>query len=263
MRRRVKLVRRRRRRANPSSLISNELIADGLGHFLLEHFRSGAGSVLDLGAGTKPYAPLYELCFDDCVAVDVGSSPHDIGGVDVIADAAGLPFHDATFDCIICTEVLEHCPEPWLVLHEMRRVLKPDGRVYLTTPFLVALHEMPHDYFRFTPSALRGMSEDAGFECCSVNPRGDRLAVTLLTLQFPISKPLQWLRRVGAYGYANPLVFALVAAPQLLYLSYWRRARQRPGSTFARLAGRMEGATLGYVTCLHAPLADGPPVPGL
>lgn len=255
---RAALVRNRWRRANPSTLISNELIVDGLVRFLADHFSSGAESVLDLGAGTKPYAAIYESVFDRCVAVDVGSSPHDIAGVDLIADAASLPFEDATFDCVICTEVLEHCPDPRLVLKEIRRMLKPGGRVYLTTPFLVGLHEMPYDYFRFAPPALTRMSQEVGLACDSITPRGDRLGVTLLMMQFSIAKPLQRLRRLGGgwYSYANPLVFVLVAAPQHLYLRYWRRANTRPQSMLGRLARRLDGSTLGYITCLHLPDPD-------
>src|SRR5438132_6447992 len=144
-----------KRMRNIGAVISNEIILFELRQFLESHFggRTSA-AVLDLGAGTKPYAPLYGRYFNSCTSVDVPHSPHDIGGVDVMASADDLPFDAESFDCVICTEVLEHCPEPRETMAEIARVLKPGGWVFLTTPFLRPLHEMPSDYYRYTPSGL-------------------------------------------------------------------------------------------------------------
>lgn len=46
-----------------------------------------------------------------------------------------IPFPDASFDFIWCSEVLEHLFSPLAVLEEMRRVLRPGGRVQLTVPY--------------------------------------------------------------------------------------------------------------------------------
>jgi SAM-dependent methyltransferase len=56
-------------------------------------------------------------------------------GVDLRkADAEALPFADATFDRVFCSEVLEHVLHPDKVIAEIVRVTKPDGRVVLTIP---------------------------------------------------------------------------------------------------------------------------------
>jgi SAM-dependent methyltransferase len=244
-------VRARRRRDNPSALISNELIVDGLVGFLEARFPGGGGALLDLGAGTAPYAPLYAPRFARCLTADVDHSPHDVGGVDVLADAASLPFADGEFDCVVCTEVLEHCPDPDAVLREIRRVLRPGGSAYLTTPFFQGLHELPHDYFRFTPPGLERLAERAGLRCASVVPRGDQLAVMLLALQYPLAKLLQRLRPL--YRYENPLVYLLLVLPQRAYLGLWRRVLARPGGAAARLAGLLGSTSLGYVSVLERP----------
>ncbi len=45
-----------------------------------------------------------------------------------------LPFDNATYDLIWCSEVIEHLIDPVFSVNEMRRVLKPDGRLIITTP---------------------------------------------------------------------------------------------------------------------------------
>lgn len=49
-----------------------------------------------------------------------------------------LPFADASFDVVTCSEVIEHIRNPERALAEMRRVLKPTGRLLLSTPSMTA-----------------------------------------------------------------------------------------------------------------------------
>ena len=130
----------RRRREKLATIIANETIVNALAEFLRD---VASESVLDLGAGKKPYEAIYAPHFKHCVALDVGHSPHGTSAVDVIASADEMPFEDATFDCVICTEVLEHCSDPLGVLAEIFRVLRPGGRVFLTTPFMKGLARNP------------------------------------------------------------------------------------------------------------------------
>jgi SAM-dependent methyltransferase len=246
---------RRRREQKPGSLVANELIVEGMSSFLERHFNGGAAEMLDLGAGTKPYAPLYEPYFRACTALDVDHSPHGTGSVDVVASADHMPFGDARFDCVIATEVLEHCRDPLAVLRETARVLAPGGKVLVTTPFLLGLHEEPHDYYRYTPYALQDLAERAGLQVESIQPRGDLLAVLLSVLLFFVVKPLSALGS-WFYRYRNPVVWLLVVAPQLAYLRYWRATRDRaePGG----LSAAMRRSPTGYITVLSLPSAAAP-----
>ncbi len=54
--------------------------------------------------------------------------------IPILGDSAKLPIPDATLDAIICSEVVEHLPEPHVCFAEMRRVLKPHGQLIITTP---------------------------------------------------------------------------------------------------------------------------------
>ncbi|RMG29914.1 MAG: class I SAM-dependent methyltransferase, partial [Methanobacteriota archaeon] len=98
-----------------------------------EHCR---GRVLDAGAGRGAYRSLLESRADEYIGLDVSAS----SATAVVGDAQRLPFADASFDTVFCSQVLEHVPEPWLALAEFRRVLKEDGTLILTVPHISWLH---------------------------------------------------------------------------------------------------------------------------
>ena len=121
------------------------------------------GQVLDVGAGNQPFRPL--LSSDvQYVAVDVSPTR----GLTVVGSALALPFAGKTFDGVICTEVLEHVPEPAQALREMYRILKPGGLLYVTVPMTWGLHYEPHDYYRFTRYGITYLAHQAGFQVTSV-----------------------------------------------------------------------------------------------
>ena len=76
---------------------------------------------------------------------------------EIVGDAQEMPFADATYSTILCTEVLEHIPDPQKAVDEMYRVLKPGGTLILTTRFLFPVHDAPGDYWRFTPYGLQAL----------------------------------------------------------------------------------------------------------
>jgi SAM-dependent methyltransferase len=131
---------------------------------------SGA-RVLDAGAGDSPYRELFAHC--DYVAADWAASPHPgARQADVIARLDDLPLDDASFDGVLCTQVLEHVDDPAAVLSELRRVMRPGGRIWLTVPFVGELHEEPYDFFRYTSHGLRSLAERSGLEVLGVEPLG-------------------------------------------------------------------------------------------
>jgi SAM-dependent methyltransferase len=237
------------RRKKLPSVLPNEIILAELLEFLEQEFSSRLNdcSLLDLGAGTAPYAPVYEDYFGASVTVDIPDSPHDISGIDVSASAEALPFESESFDLVLCTEVLEHCREPGDVFAEVARILKPGGFLFLTTPLMVGLHEQPRDFFRFTPFALEDLAANAGLETIYVRPKGGYVAVLMLLLQYPITK-IWYLAekktRVPLYRPMNPFLFLSVVAPQLAYLAWWKRRR---GHDAGSLSERLNRTTLGYV----------------
>jgi SAM-dependent methyltransferase len=248
-------LRRARRLENLGGIISNELIVLELSRFLQLAFPAGGDAMLDVGAGTRPYAPLYEPRFRTSLSTDVEHSFHDLSSIDVVAPADDLPFENGSFDCVVCTEVLEHCPDPWAAGAEISRVLRPGGWAFITTPFLRPLHEAPHDYHRFTPWGLTELAARSDLTVERITPRGDYVAVALMTLLLPISKfwllMSRWLR-LNLYRPMNPFVWASIVMPQRAYVAAWSSARSRDGRvrTFSR---RLEYYTLGYVMWARKP----------
>lgn len=125
--------------------LSAKLTRPPLERFLEKHATNRR--TLDLGAQNGPYARL----FPNRVGVDIRHGQ----GVSALTDAQALAFLSGSFEVVVCTEVLEHLPEPQRAINEMYRVLQPGGTLILTTRFLFPIHDAPHDYFRFTKYGLR------------------------------------------------------------------------------------------------------------
>jgi SAM-dependent methyltransferase len=123
------------------------------------------GRVLDVGCGDKRFARQCGERVTKYIGLDY---PTTFAGrddnVEVFGTALALPFASATFDTVVSFEVLEHVTNPRAMVEEIARVVRPGGRVILTTPFLWGEHCQPHDYFRFTLYGLRQLFEDAGLE---------------------------------------------------------------------------------------------------
>ncbi len=128
--------------------------------------------VLDVGAGGAPYRELFSA-FDYRTTDWAGTSHAPTTPVDYVAQAHDLPLETATVDAVVCTQVLEHIAEPVDTLLELRRVLRPGGRLVVTVPLTWYLHELPHDYFRYTPYGLRHVLEKAGFVDVDIAPMND------------------------------------------------------------------------------------------
>jgi SAM-dependent methyltransferase len=110
----------------------------------LSTFNHESQLVADLGCGTNEY--------NDGVACVDGI---DYPNVHVVTDLERLPFQNDSLEGIVSVAVLEHVRSPAAHVAEMRRVLKPGGRVLCFVPFVQGFHASPHDYQRYTKEGLR------------------------------------------------------------------------------------------------------------
>lgn len=130
------------------------------------------GRCLDAGAGRSAYQPILIESADTYVSLDINWKP----GLHTAGSLLHLPFQTASFDSIVCSQVLEHVPEPQQAIMEMARCLKPGGVAIFTVPHLSYLHNEPHDYFRFTKHGLRHLMDSAGLDIIEITPAGGLLS---------------------------------------------------------------------------------------
>jgi SAM-dependent methyltransferase len=135
-----------------------------------------AGSrVLDVGAGTAPYRNLFTHCryeTQDFSLYDGFKGPEgQYAHIDYVSDVARIPVPDASFDVILCTEVLEHVPRPIEALQEMVRITKPGGRLFITAPLGSGLHQEPyHFYGGYTDHWYRKFLTEFDCDIISIEP---------------------------------------------------------------------------------------------
>lgn len=109
--------------------------------------------VLDIGAGGSPYGKMiaakgYKYFSQDFQQLnDDQIREGSYSKIDYVCNAENLPIDDESFDIIICTEVLEHVPDPSKVIKEMVRVLKKGGRIVITIPRISPAHQLPYCYY--------------------------------------------------------------------------------------------------------------------
>jgi SAM-dependent methyltransferase len=141
------------------------------------------------------------------VNLDVTAVP----GVDVIANAARLPFAPASVDSIACLALLEHVPDPEQVVAEMLRVLKPGSEAQIVVPFCHPYHAFPADYSRFSRERLAQMFSEFGQVEIGIRTGPTVTMLTFITYYIKLILPVHGgtsIRRgvnraiVGAIGWA-------------------------------------------------------------
>ena len=136
----------------------------------LEWAIEDARDVLDIGTDkrfSKELRPLEDL-FQEKDYKAAGYKPslsHGAYNCDLDLDVCDIALPDASVDCIICLEVIEHCVSPFAAATELMRVLRPGGTLFLTAPFMTGYHGHPGsasaahddfpDFWRFTHQGLQ------------------------------------------------------------------------------------------------------------
>jgi len=181
--------------------------------------------VLDAGSGSCPYRGCFAHCdykAQDFTSLQGGQlSGGEYGEIDYICDIAAIPVNDASFDVILCSEVLEHLPEPIKVIQEFARILKPGGKVIITAPLGSGIHQEPyHFYGGYTPFWYEKFLTEFGFESINVEENAGSLRACgqesmrfiQLSRPFSLAMPI-WKEILWAPLWLLLLPFMAIIAP--------------------------------------------------
>lgn len=181
-----------------------------------------SGIVLDIGCGHMPYRDLILSGGNvlSYVGMDLQHNDNYQNCPDLLWDGLAIPLPDHSVDCAMATEVLEHCPEPDVVISEIFRVLKPGGIFFFTIPFLWPLHDLPHDQYRYTPFAIARHLEKAEFHRLQLRSMGgwERSLGQMLGLYLR-RRPMPVVLRCFLSLLALPIVYVLGRVKEPQYYS--------------------------------------------
>jgi SAM-dependent methyltransferase len=197
------------RRANPRIIDSDWLVMRGLSRAvagIAERIGAPGLTAIDFGCGTMPYRPVFERAGCRYLGADVDGSP------EIAIDAEGrMDAADASADIVASFQVLEHVRDLGRYFGEASRVLKPGGRMVLSTHGTWLYHAHPEDHRRWTREGLIYDIERHGFE---------------VTECVPIVGPLGWTTVMRLTGFAYVLKkIPLVGAPIAALLALVMNAR--------------------------------------
>jgi SAM-dependent methyltransferase len=132
---------------------------------ITRHFDPGA-AILDVGCGSAWLADEFRNYTGVDSSLEAVEQARALGRNVVHANVEkSLPFPDRSFDAAVLKDVLEHADDPVAIVRDVRRVLKPGGRVFASSPD--AQRWVWNDYTHrrpFTRRAYRLLFADAGFE---------------------------------------------------------------------------------------------------
>lgn len=205
--------------------------------------------LLDAGAGECQYKKhcghLQYVAQDNAVYDGKGDAglqtgSWDFSRIDIVSDILDIPEPDASFDAVLCTEVLEHLPDPVRALDEMARLLRPGGMFIITAPFWSLTHFAPYHYATgFNRYFYEFHLGRLGFDIVDMIPNGNFFECVGQELR----RVAEMAQRFAGGDKPTPLelnaiqiVLAMVermsardtGSPEMLHFDYQVRAVKRP-----------------------------------
>lgn len=144
---------------------------------IAKYVKNIGGIVIDLGGGKNPsYERFWNIKPEKFIRVDIDEKAES----DIVADLnKPLPFSDNFADAVFLFNVIYILENPDAVLREIYRVLKPDGQLFLTTPFIFNEAKEPADYWRFTSEGLEKLLRESGFNNFFIESVGERFSAAV------------------------------------------------------------------------------------
>jgi hypothetical protein len=134
-------------------------------HFIERHADKLGDDVLEVGSRLTNADAWWIINRDLAKGKWTGIDMQPGHGVDQVVDIHTPPASwTGRFSGVLCSEVLEHVARPWLALPKLHSIIQPGGWMVVTTLTSFPIHGFPDDYYRYTPSGLKLLLEDAGFK---------------------------------------------------------------------------------------------------
>lgn len=164
---------------------------------LLEtHCQDLYGNVLDVGGKKKNKRGKFNIHtshkYDSLKYLNIDSSTEP----DYLSSADNIPLPDKCVDFVLLIEVLEHLENPLIVLNEINRILKDNGKLFMSIPFLFPVHADPCDYQRYTEQGLINISNQTGYNIETTIHMGGVLESILDVVQFFLKKTINQSKKV-------------------------------------------------------------------
>ncbi len=145
------------------------------------------GITLDIGCGKKPYRKFFDT--KNYFGLDLPSSIHNVRlSADLLYDGKYLPIKTNSIDSVVSNQVFEHIFEPEKFLSELQRILKVNGKLLITLPFVWDEHEKPIDFARYTSFGIKYLLTKYGFEIISHQKTANNISILAQLLNLYIYK---------------------------------------------------------------------------
>jgi len=189
--------------------------------------RHAKGLLADVGCGSVPYYDFYKDLITDNICLDWGREDGEVSYLDHTIDLNRdkIPLDANSVDTVLCTDVLEHIKKPEQLFSEMARILKADGNLILTVPFMYWIHDAPYDYHRYTKHKLVDFCEENRLKVVSIDEFGGLPEVIYDLVYkgfnldyFPLRRPFIsiWMR-LGEFLHRRQLIKAISARSKELF----------------------------------------------
>jgi len=169
------------------------------------------GKTVDVGSGHAKYKNLIIDYCEEYVSVDNLSSDYQFSAdnfkPDIVSDVLKMPFNSEEFDTVICTEVIEHIENPFLLFKETSRILKRGGYLILSSGWVAPHHKEPKDYWRFSKDAYAILCKEAKFELVEIHKKGGLFSCLLYFFNRNIDLNSKYAKKIKSL--LNPLFLIL------------------------------------------------------
>lgn len=163
----------KRKNHNNMSIFNPDYIIESSIYNFLSSFsqQSQYETILDYGSGNSPYQNLFK--YKNYIKADIAQNCDN--SIDLILSGNEEPIllNDNTVNCILCMDVLEHSGNIETILNDFYRLLKVNGIVLISIPFMYREHEMPNDLLRYTSSGLLKVIKNTKFDLLSLDKIGN------------------------------------------------------------------------------------------